>query len=64
MSAGSCESERRTTMTKKEIQKIIKIEERRIERLRKKIVYCKLDIACTRDAIRFWKKELRKAVGK
>ena len=48
-------------MTKKEIQKIIKREERRIKRQMEKIVDCKFDIACTRDAIRLWKKELRKA---
>lgn len=62
--AESSISERMTTTTPKEIQKIIKRDERRIKRLREKIVDCKFDIECTRNAIRLWKKELRKAVVK
>ena len=48
-------------MTKKDIERIIKHNERRIARLNNQITDIRFDIKATRDAIRFWKSELKKA---
>ena len=48
-------------MTKKEIEREIKRNERRIKTLTGKIEDLKFDMKATRKAISFWKKELEKS---
>jgi hypothetical protein len=48
-------------MTKKEIEKIIAKDKARIERAKDRIADAKADIAATKEAIAFWKGELKKA---
>lgn len=48
-------------MTRKEIEWVIKHNERRIARLKNQITDIRFDIKATRDSIRFWKAELKKA---
>jgi chromosome segregation ATPase len=51
-------------MTKKEIETRIKQEENRVRRLEDKLADIQFDIAATKRAVEFWKKELEKVEGK
>lgn len=48
-------------MTKKDIDREIKREERRIKSLKQKIADIRFDIKATRDTIRFWKTQRKTA---
>lgn len=48
-------------MTRKDIERIIKYNERRIARLKNQIIDIRFDIKATRELVRFWKSELKKA---
>lgn len=51
-------------MTKKDIDREIKREERRIESLKQKIADIRFDIKATQKAIRFWKNQHKTAPEK
>ena len=51
-------------MTKKEIEREIKRNERRVSSLSDKIVELRFDIKATKKAIRFWKSQLKNAPEK